>query len=123
MTFYADLTADADSLLSEFGQSVTLTHITAGAYDPDTGSVTNTTTTQTGTGAVFDFGLHQSGAAFTAGSMIISGDKQLYLSAVGITAPAAGDQLTIGSDVWSVVSVKTTAPAGTVVLYECQLRK
>jgi hypothetical protein len=123
MTFYSDLAADADELLNEFGQSVTLTHIVPGAYDPTTGSVTNTTTTQTGTGVVFDFGLHQSGAAFTAGSMILSGDKQLLLSTVGIIAPVPGDLATVGTDVWTIASIKSTAPAGTAVLHECQLRK
>jgi hypothetical protein len=123
MTFYSDLAADADELLAEFGQSIALTHIVPGAYDPSTGSVANTTTTQTGTGVAFDFGLHQSGTAFTAGSMILSGDKQLLLSAVGIAAPVPGDLATIGADVWTIASVKSTAPAGTAVLYECQLRK
>jgi hypothetical protein len=123
MSLYTDLAADADELLTEFGQSITLTHIAPGAYDPTTGSVTNTTTTQTGIGVVFDFGLHQSGTAFTAGSMIVAGDKQLLLSAVGIAAPVPGDLATIGADVWTIASIKSTAPAGVAVLYECQLRK
>jgi hypothetical protein len=128
MTFYSDLAADADELLTEFGQSVTLTHIVPGAYDPTTGTVTNTTTTQAGTGAVFDFGLHQSGTSFTAGSMIVAGDKQMLLSPLKtdgtqITAPVTGDLATIGADVWTIASIKSTAPAGVAVLYECQLRK
>lgn len=120
---YSDLAVVADQLLAEFGRSVTIRAQAAGTYDPESGSATLTTSDQAGNGAVFDFGLHQSGMAFTAGSMILSGDKQLLLSPVGITAPAPGDLAIIGSETWNIVSVKTTAPAGTAVLYECQLRK
>lgn len=123
MSVYDRSIASADRMLKKFGQSVTLTHVTPGAYDPNTGTVTTTTTTQTGTGVVFDFGLHQSGMSFTAGSLIQAGDKQLLLSAVGITTPTAGDLVTIGGTIWTIASVKSTAPAGEVVLYECQLRR
>ncbi|MFZ3286546.1 MAG: hypothetical protein WA191_06815 [Telluria sp.] len=128
MTFYSDLAADADAILTEFGLSVTLSHSTPGTYDPSTGTVTSTTTTQTGTGAVFDFGLHQSGASFTAGSMIVAGDKQLLLSPLktdgtAIIAPVPGDLATIGGTIWTIAGIKSTAPAGEAVLYECLLRK
>lgn len=123
MSFYGDLAVTADELLGEFGQPVTIRRQTAGGYDPDTGGASITTSDESGKGAVFDFGLHQSGSAFTAGSMIQSGDKQLLLSPVGMTAPAPGDLAVIGGETWSIVSVKSTAPAGIAVLFECQLRK
>lgn len=123
MTLYADLAAVADDLLAEFGQPVTIRRQTPGSYDPDTGSATVTTADESGYGAVFDFGLHQSGLSFSAGNMILAGDKQMLLSPVGITVPAPGHLAIIGSETWAIVSVKTTAPAGVAVLYECLLRK
>lgn len=123
MSFYGDLAITADELLGEFGQGITLRRQNVGGYDPEAGGETVTTTDESGQGAVFDFGLHQSGASFAAGSMIVAGDKQLYLSPVGISAPRAGDLAIIGGEAWSIVSVKSTAPAGVPVLYEAQLRK
>lgn len=120
---YTSLATVADELLAEFGQAVTITRNTPGAYDPNTGTVAITTATQSGTGAVFDFGLHQSGQSFTAGSLIVAGDKQLILSPTGVSEPRPGDLAIIGGATWNIVSVKTTAPAGTAMLYECQLRK
>lgn len=123
MTLYTDLAAVADELLAEFGQSLTIRRRTSGAYDPATGSATVTTADQSGVGAVFDFGLHQSGQYFQPGTMIQAGDKQLLLSPVGITAPANGDQAIIGGVTWAIQSVKTTAPAGEAVIHECLLRR
>jgi hypothetical protein len=123
MSFYGDLAITADELLGEFGQPVTIRRQTAGGYDPETGSASITTADELGNGAVFDFGLHQSGAEFAAGSLIVAGDKQLYLSPVGVSVPRPGDLAIIGAETWSIVSVKSTAPAGIAVLFECQLRK
>ena len=123
MSLYSELAETANSLLSEFGQVVTLRSQTAGDYDPDTGAAAIVAADQSGVGCVFDFGMHASGASFTAGSMILAGDKQLLLSPAGIAAPEPGSQVIIGADTWTVVSVKTTAPAGVAVIYECQLRR
>lgn len=123
MTLYTELATVADELLAEFGQAVTIRHRTAGAYDPATGSVTVTTTDETGRAALFDFGLHQSGTSFTAGALIQAGDKQMLLSPVGITAPKPGDHAIAAGVTWNVSAVKETAPAGTVVIYELLLRR
>lgn len=123
MTFYADMAAVADELLAELGVTVTLRTVSAGDYDPDTGTAALTTTDQTGNGALFDYGLHASGQSFGEGTMIVSGDKNLLLSPVGITAPAAGGKVIAAGVTWEIVSVKTTAPSGVPVLYEVQLRR
>lgn len=102
---------------------MTVRHRTTGEYDPATGAAAVTTTDEAGKGAVFDFGLHQSGQYFQPGTMIQAGDKQLLLSPVGITAPKQGDEAIIGGVTWAIQSVKTTAPAGEAVLYECLLRR
>lgn len=123
MSMYSDLAAVADELLAEFGRSVTIRSRAAGNYDPETGSAALTTTDQAGNGAVFDFESHQSGTSFTAGTMILAGDKQLLLSPVGISEPSPGDLAITATGTWNIAAVKSTAPAGVAVLYECLLRK
>ena len=125
MTFYTRLQNTAQKLLKGKGQSLTLTRITAGTYDPATGGMTGaTTSTQSAYGAIFDYGAKQ-----IDGTLIKAGDKQLLLSAfktdgAALTAPVLGDTVTVGSVTYTLVEpLKEVNPAGTVVLYEVNLRK
>jgi hypothetical protein len=125
VTFYARLQNTAQKLLKGKGQSVTLTKVTAGTYDPATGGFTGAgTSTQTAYGAVFDYGAKQ-----IDGTLIKAGDKQLLLSAVktdgtALTAPVLGDTVSIGSVTYTLVEpLKEINPAGTIVMYEVNLRK
>jgi len=124
VTFYARLQATANRLLKGKGQSITLTKITAGTYNPATGGMTGaTTSTQTAYGAVFDYGAKQ-----IDGTLIKAGDKQLLLSAfktdgTALTAPVLGDTVSIGGVVFTLVEpLKEVNPAGTVVLFDVNLR-
>ena len=124
MTFYTRLQATANRLLRGKGQSVTLTKVTAGTYDPTTGGFTGAgTSTQTAYGAVFDYGAKQ-----IDGTLIKAGDKQLLLSAVktdgtALIAPALGDTVTVGGVTYTLVEpLKEVNPAGTVVLFDVNLR-
>ena len=124
MTFYARLQATANRLLKGKGQSITLTKITAGTYNPATGGFTGAgTSTQTAYGAIFDYGTKQ-----IDGTLIKAGDKQLLLSAfktdgAALTAPVLGDTVSIGGVVYTLVEpLKEINPAGTTVMYECNLR-
>jgi hypothetical protein len=125
MTFdYTKPAATALKLLTKFGRSVTLRKQTAGAYDPATSGATVTNTDYTGTGALFDFNERILGTQFENGTSVQMGDKYLLLASSGITvAPVPNDLLIFGSDTWTVLNVKTIAPAGTAVLYELHLRK
>lgn len=124
MSFYTRIRATADRMLKGKGQSLTLTRNTAGAYNPATGESTVTTTTQTGTGAVFDYGTKN-----IDGTLIQAGDKKLLLSAfnsagAALTAPVINDTVTIGGVVYTIVEpLKTVAPGGIVCLYDCNIRK
>lgn len=111
-------------MLKGKGQSLTLTRQTAGAYDPTTGEAKVKTTTQTGTGAVFDYGVKN-----IDGTLIQAGDKKLLLSAfntagAALTAPVINDTVTIGGVTYTIVEpLKTVAPGGVTVLYQCNIRK
>jgi hypothetical protein len=117
---YAAMALTADELLTEFGSSATLTRTTAGAYDPSTGTSTpETTTTQAVTAVCIDYA-----AEFVDGSLIVRGDKQVFLSPSGITVmPAAGDKFTWDSVEYSVINATPLAPAGITVLIEIQARR
>ena len=117
MSIYTRANVTANNILSKLGQSVMLTHKTAGSYNPATGTASNSDSQETGTGAVFDYGTKD-----VDGKLILQGDKQLLLSTQGITAPKVKDTVTIAGLVYSVESVSTLSPAGTVVLYELNIR-
>ena len=112
------------------GQPVIITKPqAAGTYDPTTGAVTNATpTTQTGSGVVFPYTTFiRSGIKDEAGSLIRAGDQQLLLSPFAadgtpLTPPEANDQAQIGSTTYTITSVSRTAPAGTPIYYECNIR-
>ena len=120
---YSEIADVADEILEEFGQAVTLTHVEPGEYVPGEG-ITNTTTIQTGTGAVIDWDARQ-----VDGTLILIGDKRLLLSPLNtagtvLTAPVLGDTITDAAGiVYTLVApLKTVSPAGTAVLYDCNLR-
>jgi len=124
MAFYDRMQNTANKLLLGKGKAVTITHIVPGVYDPATGLVTNTETTQKGTGAVMDWDARQ-----IDGTLIKIGDKQLLLSPLNtagaaLTAPVLGDKVTdAASVVYTLVApLKTISPAGTAVIYDINMR-
>jgi len=124
MSFYSETANTANEALEEYGQIVTLTHVVPGVYDPATGLMTNTATTQKGTGVVIDWDARQ-----VDGSLIQIGDKKLLLSPLNtagavLTAPVLGDTVTdAASVVYTLVApLSTLSPAGTAVIYDCNMR-
>jgi hypothetical protein len=118
MSFYADLATLSGSLLTEFGQAVTRTANTAGAYDPATGAATNTTVTTTRRGALFTYG--KDAQQYVRGNLVQVNDRKLLLDPSGQVAMT--DTYTIQGEVYTVVSIKPTDPAGVPVLYELHVR-
>lgn len=117
MTFYSDLATDAHDLIKEFGQTMTLKRLTPGAYDPATGTVSNTTTTETATGVDIEYTSRE-----IDGTIILRGDKKLIFSKTGIGTPKVDDTVTIGTVVYTLKNVQALSPGGTVVIYTCQAR-
>lgn len=119
---YAQAAADAQELLAEFGQRVTLTRDTAGTYDPVTGEETGGgSQTQTAWAVLLDYNLQDSGARFADGSQVAIGDKNIIIEAKGLAWPP--DALTTLTDstgrVWQLEKVRELAPAGSpAVLYK-----
>lgn len=117
--------AEADAMLEEFGQAVTLTHRAAGAYDPATGTAAITETTQAASAVIFDFA---PGLRKMAGENIAAGDRQCYLSALksdgtALTRPSVNDTLTDANGLaLTIVAVSELSPAGVDILYELTVR-
>lgn len=106
------------------GQPMTLTRVSAGTYDPVTGTTTGATTaTYTLQGITISYNsLTRLAAQVRPDSLILAGDMQAIVDATSI-APAPGDSLTIAGIVWQVIAVDTVAPAGVAMLHKCQIRK
>lgn len=117
MSFYSDIAAVAVSLLSEFGQNIVLTRNTPGGYSPATGTDTITTTSQTVKAAIFPI----KESAFQ-GTLIAKNDFRLLISPSANPAPLGDDTVVIQGATYTIMDVKTLSPAGTVVLYDCQIR-
>lgn len=121
--FYKRLKTTADRLLKKKGQAIKVYHTTPGVYDPETGTIANYTTMQECTGAIFDYGTKQ-----IDGTLIKVGDKQLLLSAFQpdgsvLPAPVLGDTVAVGGVTYTLVEpLKEVNPAGTVVLFDVNLR-
>lgn len=119
---YQDDAETAAELLEEFGQSVTLTSKTSGAYSVSTGTAAVTTSTQTVSVVALDYGSKD-----IDGTLIKAGDKRLLMAPQttagdNLTAPAVDDTVTVGSTVYTIKGIKTLSPAGTVVLFDCNIR-
>jgi hypothetical protein len=118
MRFYAEMAATSQELLLEFGQSVTITSKSVGAYDPATATAATTISTQTGKAALFPRGIKD-----IDGTLIKQGDIKMLLSPVNITIPSVGDTITANSVIYVITMVKETAPASIPVLIECNIRR
>lgn len=120
MTFATDMAATALELITEFGESVTLTRpsSSAASYDPATGIATPVSpATYTGVGYPYAYAQRD-----VDGTNVRQGDQRLLLATSGMVLPRTGDTVTIGATTFSVISGKQEKVAGTAVYFEAQIR-
>lgn len=126
MTFnYAGLRdGTALQLLTNFGQYMTLTKKSNDSFNPDTNTLTQSTSTQTVKGVILDFADRNRGVRFGDDSQIRQGDRRVIMSASGLLSPPAiGDTLTVGAVIYTIVQfINEVSPAGTVVIYDLHVR-
>lgn len=123
MSLYDDLRADAQALLGEYGNATgTLTKRTAGEYDPAT-AVTGEDRLETATVTVFmdTSDLQNLGRKF--GADLVRGGDALALLAAGDLTPEEGDTLTLGTETWTILRVRTTPEGGNAVVHELLVRR
>ena len=114
---YSNTAKTADRLLTRFGSAATLSRNSPGTYDPATGIAMPNSSGSTVTVAVIDYD-----QKFIDGTLIRQGDKEGYMSALGVSVPLAGDVLTWAGVYCSVIACKSLSPSGLDVLYTLQLR-
>lgn len=115
MGFYDGLAATSLALLTKYGRNVTRRRFAEGAYDPATGSVTQTPTDSTFRGALLGFTVRE-----VRGALVTERDKRLLLEAAG--SPTNADVFVIDGIEYAVVSFDAINPAGIPVIYDLHLR-
>lgn len=123
--FYDRMASTALRLIERFGQSITISRIVPGEYDPETGETSgDTTESQAGQAVLMAYTAKDAGEGFEPGTLIRAGDKKVMLAAKDLSwAPAAGDTVLAQGVTWQIVNVKANNPAGTPLTYEMQARK
>lgn len=117
MTFYTDMQATASSLLTNYGQNLTFSRETPGAYDPATGTTgTATTSSYSAYGVALNYRNFE-----IDGERILQGDRQLTIQNVS-TEPKINDTVELDSTTYTVLSVMAMNPAGTNLVYKLQVR-
>lgn len=113
---YARTRATAERLIERFGQTGALRRTTS---DSDPFNPAQTTADHVCTFAVLDYAKRD-----VDGTLIKQTDQMVYLSTSGLAiAPETTDRLVVGGTALTIVSVKPLSPAGTVVMWELQVRK
>ena len=117
MTFYSGLKSVSANLLQDKGRLLTFSRETETAFDPKTGKQNISASTYTGYGAAFNYNTKE-----IDGSNIQNGDIRLLLESP-TTPPNNGDTATIDGNGYRIMNIKSVSPAGTVVVYQVQLRR
>lgn len=120
---YAATAKTADRIIAKQGATASLTYAQTGAYNPTTGGVgTSAPATVDVRAVMFDYA-----EILINGSTIMVGDKQVYISAVGVSIDPqiTGDLMfpKVGGNLYKIIKVKPLSPAGIDVLYELQVRR
>lgn len=120
MAFYDRAAATSKRLLAKYGQTITLTRaIPTAEYDPVTGEIEAADSSVTAVGVVFDYERRE-----IDGTMVQQGDAHLYLSPDIRMTPIQQDIIRLATgEIFKIVTVKSVAPSGQVVLWDIQLRK
>lgn len=116
-----ELADTVDEILGGF-QAVVITRATVGDYNPATGTAPVTTTVETGNGALLEYTMRGDGQSEVNGTSILQGDKDLWLSAVGISVPQINDTVVASGKTYTIKMVKSENPAGVTVYHRCNLR-
>lgn len=109
----------AERMLGIYGKSLSFTHRTPGAYDPNTSAVTVTETTQTIKACLVQPSKQQIDQGVLATSMVA------MLAAADLTAgnPAPGDRFTVDSIVYSVGWTDRLWSGDLVAMWWVELKK
>lgn len=116
---YIESRADADALIREFGQAVSVRRTTTGGTEWEP---TETTQDYGSIAAIVDYADRQ-----IDGENILLTDRRALVAAgplneQGVTSIAPPDTLVVDGVAVPIIRVKPLNPAGIVVMFDCQLR-
>jgi hypothetical protein len=107
----------ATKLMAKFGGNATLVRVSVGAYNPTTGSNSETTVSTELRGVLQDVNLRE------VNDLIQSGDKRLLVAAADAGAsPSNADRVIIEGITYQVIQVQTIEQDNTAITYELILR-
>jgi hypothetical protein len=121
MSFYSELADTATEMLTEFGQSVTVTSFELGEEDITTGVVPQIATEFTTVGVLLDFDYRNFGDTTVTYQSVSSSEKRLIASASKIIK--AGDLITVDNAIYKAYVVKVVNPSGIRVIYDIWMQK
>lgn len=120
---YAATAKKALKMIKAKGLAMTLRVTSAGTFDPATGQVLGSTTTDYACYGLLQTPGWKDSVTYKDGTKVLSSDKAVLIAASGLGAvPAPGDVLIVGGVTWNVMLVQTTDPGGVALLYKCFLR-
>lgn len=122
---YTATAAKAAAMLRKAGCAMTLRVTTPGTYDPETGMESGAVAVDHACVGILQAPQSKGfGNTWLDGTQIQAGDVQALLAASGLAVtPKAGDSLTVGADIYTVVTVQTTQPGGVALLHKLVGRK
>jgi len=107
----------ASKLMGKFGGVATIRAVNTGAYNPTTGTVSETTADTTVRGVLEDVNLRE------VNDLIQAKDKRLLIAAADVsTAPTTADEVLISNTTYQVIRVTTIEQDNTAITYELIIR-
>jgi hypothetical protein len=107
----------ASKLMAKFGGVVTINRVTAGVYNPATGTASEVVAGTVVRGVMEDVNVRE------VNDLIQSGDKRLTVAAADLAAvPSTADRVVVGSVTHQIIRVTTIEQDNTPITYELILR-
>lgn len=111
--------SDFADIFTEEGQTLTLVHITPGAFDADTQEAAAATESE----EAFIGIVRNYDQRLIDGRTVLVSDRTVLVDPSTVSsAPSGLDQIEIDSVRHQIVNVRTIDPSGDVLAYDCQIR-
>lgn len=107
----------AKTLASTFGTEATITYTSAGAFDPATQSLSQTTSTATVSVVIDSYEISE------RGEFVKQGDLMVLVPALGVTEPTVKDRITFDGSAYQIVSTSATYSGDNVATWTLQVRR
>lgn len=118
MTLATNLRSRAQTMLSNYGRSATISRTAEGAYDPTDGTVASGSSSS----YAADVFLTNYKAFEVDGQLVKQQDIKAIIEFVSGSEPLIGDTVSVDSVTYRIVDVQKIVAQSTVIVYKAQLR-